>query len=382
MKANDILGLGKILPIDKLINVVSSMTGRLSKPYFDKKDIDTKAYEIKKLSKARALAKADEMKIISQAIKDNFSITGGIEYNESGVVITSPKESPNSNASIELSTPTLEERTQSRVDHKEAQKQLNLESVTAYAAEQLKHEQAVTDEPIDEDWKTRFFTIAEEVSNDEMQALWGRILAGEIKKPKTYSLRTLELLRNLSKEEAECFIKFGQYAIKSGGVSFIMNFNNEKLLEEKYQLTFGERLLLEELGLLTANDLQFLLQETKENPTQIVFQIGNICVVANKEANTPQQQVNALVFTKIGQELLQLIVTKAELDYIQLLASKIRRKGVTVKYANIIEVINGQFHHTGLQEVPMTEDEIKREEDRLIKEEERKRQIEERNKPK
>ena len=382
MKVNDFFGLGKILPIDKLIDVISSVTGRLSKPYFDKKDIDTKAYEIKILSEAKALAKADEMKIISQAIKDNFSITGGIEYNESGVVITSPKELLNQTDYIELSTPTLEERTQSRVDYKEAQKQLNLESVTAYAAEQLKNEQPVTDEPIDEDWKTRFFNIAEEVSNDEMQALWGRILAGEIKKPKSYSLRTLELLRNLSKEEAECFIKFGQFAIRSGGVSFILNFNKEKLLEEKYQLTFGERLLLEELGLLTANDLQFLLQETKGIPLQIVFQIGNVCVVANKEINIPQQQVNALVFTKLGQELLQLIETKTELDYIQLLASKIRRKGVTIKYANILDIRHGQFHHTGLQDVPMTEDEVKKEEEKIKREEEQKRQIEERNKPK
>lgn len=380
---NDILGLGKILPIDKLVEVVSSVVGRLSKPYFDRKDIDTKAYEIKKLAEARA----EEMKIISKAVKDNFLLIGGIEYNEKGVVVTSPKELPTNY--IELSNPTLEERVQSRIDYKEAQKQLNLESVTAYAAEQLKNEQPVTDQPIDEDWKTRFFNIAEEVSNDEMQALWGRILAGEIKKPKSYSLRTLELLRNLSKEEAECFIKFGQFAIRSGGVSFIVNFNHEKLLEEKYQLTFRERLLLEELGLLTANDLQFLLQETKDNTIQIIFQIGNVCVVANKEANIPQQQVNALVFTKIGQELLQLIETKPELDYIQLLASKIRRKGVNVKYANILEIRDGQFHHTGLQDVPLTEAEIKQEEDRqkreeekLKQQEEQKRKLEERNKPK
>src|SRR5690554_3131042 len=192
---NDILGLGKVLPIDKLIDIVSSVAGRLSKPYFDRKDIDTKAYEIKKLAEARA----EEMKIISKAVKENFCLTGGIEYSETGIAITSPKELPKSEEIIEISTPTLDERTQSRIDFKEAKKQLNLESVTAYAAEQLKDEPPVTDEPIDEDWKTRFFNIAEEVSNEEMQALWGRILAGEIKKPKSYSLRTLEVLRNLSK---------------------------------------------------------------------------------------------------------------------------------------------------------------------------------------
>ena len=218
----------------------------------------------------------------------------------------------------------------------------------------------------------------------------------KLKKPKSYSLRTLELLKNLSKEEAECFIKFGQLAIRSGSTSFLVNFNDEKLLKEKYRLTFSERLLLEELGILTANDLDFILLETKENISEIVFQIGNVCVVVTKDVNIPQQQVPALVFTKIGQELLQLIETKPELDYIQLLTSKIRRKGVVVKFANILNIKDGNIEHTGLVDVPITEDESKREGERLIKEEvnkkreearairveDRNRKLEERNKTK
>lgn len=386
---NDLLGLGKVLPVDKLIDIVSSVTGRLSKPYFDRKDIDTKAYEIKKLAEARA----EEMKIISQAVKDNFQITGGIEYKETGITISSQKELQQDNPKS-LSVPALEERTQSRVDFKEAKRQLNIESVTAYAAEDLQDEPPVTNEPVDENWKTRFFNIVEDVSNEEMQALWGRILAGEIKKPKSYSIRALEVLRNLSKEEAECFMKFGQFAIMSQGVSFLVNFKNEKLLEEKYKLTFGDRLLLEELGLITANDLQFLIKETKETKTQIVFQVGNTCIVADKEPNLLQQQVPALVFTKIGQELLQLIETNPELDYIQLFTEKIRQKGVTVKYASIVKVTDNNIQHSGLVDVPQTAQEIKkqediekrelekikREEERAKLEEERLRKLEDRNK--
>ncbi|MBL0238096.1 MAG: DUF2806 domain-containing protein [Saprospiraceae bacterium] len=257
---NDIFGFGKILPIDKLIDVVSSISGRLSKPYFDRKDIDTKAYEIKKIAEAHA----EEMKTISKAIKENFLLTGGIEYAENGIAISSPKELPETTSSFELINPTLEVRTQSRVNYKEAKKQLNLENITSIAAEELKNEEEVVNEPMDENWKTRFFNIAEDVSNEEMQAIWGKILAGEITKPKSYSLRTLDLLKNLSKEEAECFIKFGQFAILSYGVSFLINFKGEKLLEEKYKLNFGERLLLEELGLLTANDLGLKYQQLKK----------------------------------------------------------------------------------------------------------------------
>jgi hypothetical protein len=67
---NDLFGFGKVLPIDKLLDIISSVTGRVSKPYFDKKDIDTKAYEIKKLAEARA----EEMKIISKAVKEKLLI--------------------------------------------------------------------------------------------------------------------------------------------------------------------------------------------------------------------------------------------------------------------------------------------------------------------
>lgn len=374
---NDLFGFGKILPIDKLVDIVSSVSGRLSKPYFDRKDIDTKAYEIKKLAEARA----EEMKIVSKAIKDNFLLTGGIEYTETGIAISSPKELPSQDCSVELISPSLEERTQSRIDFKEAKKQLNLESITSFAAEELKNEEPVTDEPIDENWKTRFFNIAEDVSNEEMQALWGKILAGEITKPRSYSLRTLELLKNLSKDEAECFIKFGQFAIKSYGASFLVNFKGEKLLEEKYKLNFGERLLLEELGLLTANDLEFKIPPTKETPLKIVFQISDTCIIAEKNQNLPETQIPVLAFTKIGQELLQLIETKAEMDYIQLLASKIRNKGVkTIQYATINEIKDGQIHHSELIDVPLTEEEIKKEEEKRKKDEEKQQKLNQQNK--
>lgn len=358
---NDILGLGKVLPIDKLIDILSSVTGRISKPYFDRKDIDTKAYEIKKIAEA----KAEEIKIISAAIKENYVLTGGIEYKENSFAISSPKELPQQNNNQDfIFTQSLQERTTDRVNYQEAKKQLNIESVTAYAAEELKSEEFITNEPLDEDWTTRFFNIAEDISSDEMQALWGRILAGEIKQPKSYSLRTLELLKNLSKKEAEVFLKFGQLAITSNNISFVINFKDQKLLEDKYKLNFSERLLLEELGFITANDLQFRMMANPDHDAQTVFKIGNTCVIAERTKGTPLQTIEVLVFTKIGQELLQLINYIPQLDYIQLLASKIRNKGVSIKYANILKIENDQIHHTGLVDVPLTEEELKREADK------------------
>lgn len=367
MPLKDILGIGKVLPMDKLLEIVSNSVGRLSKSYFDKKDIDSKAYEIKKLAEARA----EEMKIISSAVKDNFEITGGIEYKEQSITISSPKANDLDKSSI-LIPPSLEERTEKRIEYQEAKKQLNIESVTAYAAEELKKEKEVTNEPVDEDWTTRFFNIAEDISNEEMQALWGRILAGEIKKPRTYSLRTLDVLKNLSKKEAEVFLKFARVHIQSSGVSFILNFKNEELLENKYNLNFNDRLLLEELGFLTANDLQFKIGKSSDAPADIYFKLGNILVSLKKPANQPEQQLQVLVFTKIGQELLKLVSETPDIDYIQLLASKLRQEGCKIKFAYILsESDDGRISHTGLNDVPLSEQEQKAKEELEKKEEEK-----------
>ena len=48
----------------------------------------------------------------------------------------------------------------------------------------------------DFDWYMRFYDIVGNISDEEMQALWARILAGEIHRKGTYSLQLLDILKN------------------------------------------------------------------------------------------------------------------------------------------------------------------------------------------
>lgn len=337
---NDLFGLGKILPIDKLIDVVSSVTGRVTKPYFDRKDIDTKAYEIKKLAEARA----EEMKIISKAVKENSQLTGGIEYKEEKLLISSPKELSYANKQTIAISPTLEERTKERLNFQEAKKQLNIESVTVFAAEELRNEKFVTDEPLDEDWKTRFFNITEDINNEEMQALWGKILAGEIKQPKTYSLRTLELLKNLSKEEAEVFTKFAQLRISSGDKNIIYNQDNGDFLENEFGITFSDRLLLTELGLIISeNNLEFILIATENNKQTSILNYGRKGIVLSRNEQTPKQGIKVLALTKIGVELSGLIEQDFNLNYLEKICSSFKHQNVKIEYGDLITQSDGQL---------------------------------------
>ena len=339
MNFHDVLGLGKMLPMDKLIDVLSKSVGRLSKPYFDRKDIDTKAYEIKKIAEARA----EEMKIISIAVKENFLLTGGIEYKEEKLAINSPKESHHQPL---LDTPSLPERTNERVNHQELKKQHNIEAVTGYAAEELKDEKSVSDEPLDEDWTTRFFRIVEDVSNEEMQALWGRILAGEIKQPQTYSLRTLELIRNLSRSEANTFTKVANYAISYGNRNYLFKGKGERALDDMFKIPYGEIASLMEVGLIQPGEFVNLQMLQQPNDSQNVYTAGNVVIIANVKANTPSIQVPVHVFSTAGNELLKLVHSSPPFEYLKSFATFMKRENVEVKYASILSVEGDKITHS------------------------------------
>ena len=78
-----------------------------------------------------------------------------------------------------------------------------MEDITAKAIPHL-NEEAKPD-AMEDDWVANFFDKGRIVSNPEMQSLWARVLAGEANIPSTYSKRTVNLLSDLDKSEAELF---------------------------------------------------------------------------------------------------------------------------------------------------------------------------------
>ena len=58
---------------------------------------------------------------------------------------------------------------------------------------------------IDEDWLFEFMGCCQDVSDQQMQVIWSKLLAGEIREPGSFSKRTLHVLRQLSEVEAVHF---------------------------------------------------------------------------------------------------------------------------------------------------------------------------------
>ncbi|MCP5268113.1 MAG: DUF2806 domain-containing protein [Zoogloeaceae bacterium] len=109
---------------------------------------------------------------------------------------------------------SIEGRAHSRVEYREAVRQENLEAITVEAARVLP--EAVSADAVETDWVLQFFDCCQDVCDSAIQSLWGRILAGEVTSPGSYSKRTLQFLKTLDKWEAEKFSELCAFTITHG----------------------------------------------------------------------------------------------------------------------------------------------------------------------
>jgi hypothetical protein len=99
----------------------------------------------------------------------------------------------------------LEARAIERIRRREVRRQQNIEAITVEAAKALPPPDQVSSKLVSEDWTTRFFEECKDISDKEMQSLWARILAREVARPRSFSPKTLSVVRDLTKVEAQLF---------------------------------------------------------------------------------------------------------------------------------------------------------------------------------
>ena len=125
----------------------------------------------------------------------------------------------------------------------EYRKQDNRAAVATYAVEQLRALQQPTAEPsangpsetdadpleLDEDWINIFSRYAEHASSERLRDLWGRILAGEVRKPGSFAPITLRVISEMDAEIASEFQEL--YRLSVDGCSLRPNPYRGAILE-------------------------------------------------------------------------------------------------------------------------------------------------------
>lgn len=204
---------------------------------------------------------------------------------------------------------------------KESRKMRNTIAVIEKAQSHFTEGEKVSDEPVDEGWKNRFFNIIEEITDDDMREIWGRVLAGEIKKPKSYSLRTLDTLRNLTKEEAEIIVKAAPYILKGNA------------LYKNSILSTAETLILRECGLILDEGLGLTYHwDVKEHDTYYTTLTEQLVIgLQNDSDNMIEIRPNVYKLSTAGREIIKLI-TVSDTDrqkFFKMLADQFKAKGIS-----------------------------------------------------
>jgi len=321
------LGMPKLLI--KLLDVIQQGTGTISEPYFTRKKAealaDGKIYEIKKLT---------------EQFTESQNLLPSIKYKDGQLSIPS-KSKKESN---------LQQRYEHRFEYQQTRKQLNVENVTANAVEELLSDPEVenytNNEPVDADWTTRFFETVENVSDEDMQLLWGRILAGEVKKPKSFSLKTLEILRNVSKEEAELFIQFCDYAIETidANTLFIPKINGFNTLSNRFSdIKYDKYLTLCEVGLINNDDTTQINYGMRKKDGDLIFRLANKIILIKFLEDVSNGNFPIIKFTKSGFELFRLLIPNFNIHLIDYLATGFDNKKVEVFVGEIVGIKDGKL---------------------------------------
>ena len=313
----DLAGVSE--PAKKLIKVVSNGIGTVFRPRAMRNEANAKAYEIRTIAAAEADANTVKARGQLQTKMERIN-------------------------ALAAGNPELVERAKLRLLAREIEGQQNVEAIAEHALISLPA--AVSEQPVAEDWRRIFFLGAENICDQDLQLLWGEILAGEVTSPGSYSLRTLEVLKHLSKGEAELFRLACGLAFSDGWIIKAEGDMNTAL--EPYGLQYGNILALRDAGLILEGDTLTRQYKSDAPLPNIVF--NNNGIYFQVSGATLQQQVPGIQFTRAGTELKNLLEPNPCMPYLQSVATYFRARGLTVKKGTLTTTGPGQTVMTFDQE--------------------------------
>ena len=178
----------------------------------------------------------------------------------------------------------------------------------------------------DPDWTARFFDCIQDVSSDDMQRLWAKLLSGEVERPGSTSLRTLDTLKNMTKIEAQIFSKLCNYVLDTGVCSV---FNEGKYTEDIVELSHIYLVRVQDYGLLAFGQSRF-------NLSADMFFVYNDHILS--VSGVPEKQVSFRIatLTTAGTELYRISSPQVNKDYLKAIARYLGSKQSQLSYARIL----------------------------------------------
>lgn len=202
-------------------------------------------------------------------------------------------------------------------------------------------------EKINDDWLYRWRDKSSQVTSVELQELWGSVLAGEVKQPGSFSLRTIDFLSGLTQYEAILIEKMKSLVFDN---KYIFRESTTASVDLQPWLTIDEVLELLELGVISEIRIPGLgiTHEVPAGKGKVMFYNSEKIIFVQGGASDIGITVGIIPLTKLGRELLAFGTIAPNFEMFLLLARYIKSKVGNAKIFDILssdgkkfEVING-----------------------------------------
>lgn len=306
--------------VKKVSNIIEKVFG----PQWQKKKADAEAYSINTI--AKTIRENDDMKIT---------------YSD-GAVVIEKKECVR-----------LLDNAINREKMEMVQQQQNLEAMLEHALEELKEVKNISDEPVDEDFVDRLVENAKRANKKELQYLWGKILAREIIKPGSFSMRTLEVVKNLSKKDFDIFLRVSKCMIGDDYYTFLLAAPSYL---EKFEAPYADILLLSECGLINSS-IHTWVVEVNDIEHNALYNKDKIVLFRKKIAGSIELKISNYGLTKVGIELYKLLDTDSNEECFKGYINYIARKNTELEF-EVHQIIDIDEHSKVIYEKTAIKDYI------------------------
>ena len=290
MEINDVTGLAK--PVTKFLEMVQGAIGTWYRPRAVRREADAEAYAT--VVRACAEVKASEIQVL-----------GDVRVQE------------------------LAQRARNRLVAQEMKRQENIDAIVEEALGLLP--EAAKEDPVDPGWASRFFHECQDISHEELRAVWAKLLANEVAEPGACSRRTLSILRDLSAGEARHLRLLGSYTL-------LVNKARKAFVPfwraglgggfDAYPFTLGLVLELDQADLVRYRSFHTVLIEDGTS-----FSYGGQVYVARAIKPRASATVKAIEVTGAGYELMRVATPEPDSSFMQNCIDGIKPYGLEIVLA-------------------------------------------------
>lgn len=331
-------------------------------------------WHLKRIAKAEGQAQRDGILFLAQAEQDAARIRRGeAHFSPAGVLIAASPSAPalgadqpaassvapacgeghGENEALDIAQPSVSSALRDQAADV-IRREINVSHAILKAEDILRDskDESAKVGGFDEDWLLRWREFAGQVSKDQIQELWGRVLAGEAVSPGTYSLRTLEFLRAISQEDAALIEKVAPFML---GGSYCANHKLGVELVRYRWVEYADLLELEALGLVMGADLaghEVSINTVMKDNFTATMELGDKIIVVKHDDPSKKITISGFSVTALGRQVMSLCSVSENYEYLEWVSELIQGQGFNVELGQVVGRKSGNIQYRTIREFP------------------------------